>query len=83
MLLDAFRWQHHTAVMTRIPHGGTFDAERRLHPSDIKCLHLEEALIPFQVRMDEFTFTVCLQGVRNSTSELNIVSLTDSGRPSY
>lgn len=79
MLSHAFRWQHDAAVTPRIPYGGTLDGESRLHPSDMKCLHLEDALVPFQVRVDELTFTECLQGVRNSASEFNIVSLADSG----
>lgn len=83
MLLDAFGWQHHTAVMARIPCGGTFDGESHLHPRDIKCLHLEDGLVPPQVRVDELTFTECLQGVGNGTSEFNVVSLTDSRRPSH
>lgn len=69
--------------MPRIPHDGTSDGESRLHPCDIKYLHLNDGLILLQVRVDEFAFTECLQGVRNSASEFNIASLNDSGRPEH
>lgn len=82
MLLDAFRRQHHAAVTARIPHHCTLDGESRLHLVDIKRLHLEDVLIPPQVRVDELTVTKCLQGVRNGTSECNIVPLADRGWPS-
>lgn len=81
MLFDAFGWKHHTAIMARIPHDGTFDGESRLHPRDIKGFYLEYALISHQVRVDELTPAKCLQGVRHSASEFNIISLTDSMWP--
>ncbi|XP_031704628.1 UDP-glucuronosyltransferase 1-5-like [Anarrhichthys ocellatus] len=43
-------WQHHAAVTARIPNDGTFDGEGCLHPGDIKRLHLEDGLIPPQLK---------------------------------
>lgn len=81
VLSDACRRQHHASVGTRIPRDGTLDGESRLHPFDMKRLHLEDDLVLPQVRRDELTSAECLQGVRHSASEFDSVALADCGRP--
>lgn len=64
--------------MTRIPHDSSLDGERYSLLSDIERPHLQDGLIPLQIRLDELTFSECLQGDREGAPELNIISLYDS-----
>lgn len=79
----AFGRKHHAAVMARIPQGSVLDGEVHLHPRNAECLYLLHASVFHQVGWDERATGERLQGVRNGTCELDVVSLSDCRRPGH